>query len=52
MWERAGFPERAKKSYQDFERAHKEHKDKRYEGLAHWAVGRLKELAELRGGEN
>ena len=36
--ERAGFKELAKKYYQDFERIHKETKDKRYDGLAQWAA--------------
>ena len=44
LWERVGFKELAKKYYQDFERTHKENKDKRYEGLARWAANRLAEL--------
>jgi tetratricopeptide (TPR) repeat protein len=38
LWERAGFKELAKKYYQDFERIHKETRDKRYEGLAQWVA--------------
>jgi tetratricopeptide (TPR) repeat protein len=44
LWERAGFKELAKKYYQDFEHAHRESKDKRYEGLARWAANRLAAL--------
>jgi tetratricopeptide (TPR) repeat protein len=38
LWDRAGFKEVAKKYYQDFERIHKETKEKRYDGLAQWAA--------------
>jgi energy-coupling factor transporter ATP-binding protein EcfA2 len=47
LWERAGFKERAKKYYQDFERIHRERKDKRYDGLARWAARRLAKLKSV-----
>jgi tetratricopeptide (TPR) repeat protein len=47
LWERAGFKGWAKKCYQDFERTHKETKNKRYDGLAHWAARRLAKLKRV-----
>jgi Flp pilus assembly protein TadD len=44
LWERAKFNDWAKKYYLDFERIHKQTKDKRYEGLARWAANRLATL--------
>ena len=40
LWERAGFNEWAKKSYEDFDGTHTKNKEKRYEGLARWAANR------------
>ena len=48
LWERAGFKDWAKKYYLDFERTHKQIKEKRYEDLARWAANRLAVLKSYR----
>jgi tetratricopeptide (TPR) repeat protein len=44
LWERAGFNDWAKQSYENFKGTHTKNKDKRYEGLARWAENRLAAL--------